>query len=46
MLIGSWNVNSVRASKEDVKRSVQRENVDVMFLQELKGTEFPFEGLV
>jgi exodeoxyribonuclease-3 len=41
MLIGSWNVNSVRARTEHVKRWLQRTNVDVLFLQELKGTEFP-----
>ena len=41
MLIGSWNVNSIRARTEHVKRWLQRTNVDVLFLQELKGTEFP-----
>jgi exodeoxyribonuclease-3 len=41
MLIGSWNVNSVRARTEHVKRWVQSTHVDVLFLQELKGTEFP-----
>lgn len=41
MLIGSWNVNSIRARTGHVKRWLQRTNVDVLFLQELKGTEFP-----
>jgi len=41
MLICSWNVNSIRARTEHVKRWLQTTQVDVLFLQELKGTEFP-----
>jgi exodeoxyribonuclease III len=41
MLIASWNVNSIRARAEHVKRWLQSTNVDVLFLQELKGVEFP-----
>ena len=48
MLIASWNVNSIRARAEHVRRWLQRTNVDVLLLQELKGAEFPaamFEDL-
>ena len=48
MLIASWNVNSIRARAEHVKRWLQRTSVDVLLLQELKGSEFPsafFEDL-
>ncbi len=41
MLIASWNVNSVRARLEHVKRWLATSHVDVLLLQELKGTEFP-----
>ena len=41
MVIASWNVNSIRARAEHVKRWLQRTEVDVLLLQELKGTEFP-----
>jgi len=48
MLIASWNANSIRARAEHVRRWLQRTNVDVLLLQELKGAEFPaamFEDL-
>ncbi|HZQ42357.1 MAG TPA: exodeoxyribonuclease III [Acidobacteriaceae bacterium] len=48
MQIASWNVNSIRARAEHVTRWLQKTNVDVLLLQELKSTEFPFalfEGL-
>ena len=41
MVIASWNVNSIRARAEHVKRWLQTSNVDVLLLQELKGSEFP-----
>ncbi len=41
MLIASWNVNSIRARLEHVKQWLQASNVDILLLQELKGTEFP-----
>ena len=41
MVIGSWNVNSIRARLEHVKRWLRDSKVDVLLMQELKGTEFP-----
>jgi exodeoxyribonuclease III len=41
MVIGSWNVNSIRARAEHVKRWLEVSKVDVLLMQELKGTEFP-----
>jgi exodeoxyribonuclease-3 len=41
MLIASWNVNSIRARAEHVRKWLERTNVDVLLLQELKGSEFP-----
>jgi exodeoxyribonuclease-3 len=41
MLIASWNVNSIRARTEHVRKWLERTNVDVLLLQELKGSEFP-----
>jgi exodeoxyribonuclease-3 len=41
MLIASWNVNSIRARTEHVRRWLERTKVDVLLLQELKGSEFP-----
>jgi exodeoxyribonuclease-3 len=37
----SWNVNSIRARLEHVKRWLGARQPDVLLLQELKGTEFP-----
>ena len=48
MRIASWNVNSIRARMEHVRRFLERQAPDVLLLQELKGTEFPaaeFEAL-
>lgn len=47
MKIVSWNVNSIKARLEHVKRYLDDENPDVLMVQELKGLEFPaaeFEG--
>ncbi len=41
MKIASWNVNSIKARLEPVKRWLARVNPDILMLQELKGTEFP-----
>src|ERR1700751_2068084 len=41
MRIASWNVNSIRARTEYVRKWLERTNVDVLLLQELKGSEFP-----
>jgi exodeoxyribonuclease-3 len=48
MIIASWNVNSIRARMEHVKKWLNDAQPDVLLLQELKGTEFPaadFEAL-
>lgn len=41
MVIGSWNVNSIRARAEHVKRWQQVSKIDVLLMQELKGIDFP-----
>jgi exodeoxyribonuclease-3 len=41
MRIASWNVNSIRARTDHVRKWLKRTNVDVLLLQELKGSEFP-----
>ncbi|MGA7126690.1 MAG: exodeoxyribonuclease III, partial [Chthoniobacterales bacterium] len=41
MRVASWNVNSIRARTEQVRKWLERTNVDVLLLQELKGSEFP-----
>ena len=41
MKIASWNVNSVRARLEHVTAWLTTNRPDVLFLQELKGTDFP-----
>jgi exodeoxyribonuclease-3 len=41
MVIASWNVNSIRARIEHVKRWLGARNPDILLLQELKATEFP-----
>lgn len=48
MKIASWNVNSIKARLEHVKRWLQNNDIDVLLMQELKGLEFPsmeFEAL-
>jgi exodeoxyribonuclease-3 len=39
--IASWNINSIRARIEHVKRWLVRQNPDVLLMQELKGAVFP-----
>ncbi len=41
MKIVSWNVNSIKARLEHVKRYLKEEFPDVLMVQELKGLEFP-----
>ncbi len=43
MKIVSWNVNSIKARLEHVKRYLSKESPDILMLQELKGLEFPAE---
>ncbi len=43
MKIASWNVNSIRARIEHVKRWLERRNPDILLMQELKGEVFPTE---
>ncbi len=43
MRIASWNVNSIRARLEHVTAWLQRQQPDVLLMQELKGTAFPAE---
>lgn len=48
MKITSWNVNSIKAREEHVKRYLSEATPDVLMIQELKGLEFPadtFEAL-
>ncbi len=47
MRIATWNVNSVRSRIERVEAFVQRQNIDVLALQETKAREdqFPLMGL-
>ncbi len=44
MNITSWNVNSIKARLEHVKRYLSEESPDVLMVQELKGLEFPAEA--
>jgi exodeoxyribonuclease-3 len=39
--IATWNVNSIKARLDHVLKWLQTESPDVLFLQELKGEEFP-----
>ena len=41
MKIVSWNVNSIRARLDHVTTWLKANRPDVLFLQELKTTEFP-----
>lgn len=43
MKIASWNVNSIRARLDHVKRWLGSREPDVLLLQELKGAVFPAE---
>ncbi len=41
MKIVTWNVNSIKARLEHVKRYLTEESPDILMIQELKGLEFP-----
>ncbi len=41
MKITSWNVNSIKARLEHVKRYLKEESPDILMIQELKGLDFP-----
>ena len=41
MKIVSWNVNSIKARLEHVKRYIAEQTPDILMIQELKGLEFP-----
>ncbi len=43
--IVSWNVNSIKARLEHVKRYLEEEKPDILMIQELKGVEFPSSAL-
>jgi exodeoxyribonuclease III len=43
MKIVSWNINSVKARLEHVKKYLQYASPDILMIQELKGLEFPAE---
>lgn len=43
MLIVSWNVNSIKARTEHVKRWLNSNSPDLLMIQELKGLDFPHE---
>jgi hypothetical protein len=42
--VASWNLNSVRSRLTHVTTWLKVREPDVLLLQELKGTEFPFEA--
>ena len=41
MVIASWNVNSIRARVDHVRKWIEDCRPDVLLLQELKASEFP-----
>ena len=41
MKIASWNVNSIKARLEHVRRWLEANQPDLLLIQELKGLEFP-----
>lgn len=44
MIIASWNVNSIKARLEHVKKWLKTNNPDLLLIQELKGLDFPHEA--
>lgn len=44
MKIATWNVNSIKARTAHVQRWLEKEQPDILMLQELKGLEFPAEA--
>ena len=45
MKIATWNVNSIKQRLEHLKKWVVENDIDVVFLQELKSMDFPTEEL-
>ena len=45
MIISSWNVNSVRARKENITNYLKKYSPDILLMQEIKTEEiiFPFD---
>jgi exodeoxyribonuclease-3 len=43
MKIATWNVNSIKARFEHVKRWLEKNQPDLLLIQELKGVDFPTE---
>ncbi len=44
MKIATWNVNSIKARTEHVKRWLAANQPDLLMIQELKGLEFPYDA--
>lgn len=44
MKIATWNVNSIKARTEHVKRWLAANQPDILMVQELKGLEFPYDA--
>jgi exodeoxyribonuclease III len=44
MKIATWNVNSIKARTEHVKRWLVENQPDILMVQELKGLEFPYDA--
>lgn len=44
MKIATWNVNSIKARTAHVQRWIERQQPDILCLQELKGLEFPVDA--
>ena len=42
----SWNVNSIKARLDHVKRFISQNKPDILMLQELKGVDFPADDFV
>ena len=47
MIIGSWNVNSVRARIENIKEYIKKFNPDVLMMQEIKTPDetYPYDDI-
>jgi exodeoxyribonuclease-3 len=44
MKLATWNVNSIKARTEHVKRWLAAHSPDILMIQELKGLEFPHDA--
>ena len=45
MIISSWNVNSVRARRNNIKEYLKKSSPDIVMMQEIKTEEknYPFD---